>query len=66
MSIHHKFIAFFNATPGVYLNNPSLNNSDVLVSYVETVTGTSVAQDADFINLVLANLGFIEAEDEDL
>ena len=66
MSIHHKFIAFFNATPGVYFNNPSLNNSDVLVSYVETVTGTSVAQDADFINLVLVNLGFIKAEDTDL
>lgn len=66
MNIHHKFIALFNATPGAYANTPSLNDTNLLLGFVETVTGVDVTEDSDFIDHVLTNMGFVQDEDSDL
>ena len=66
MNIHHKFVALFNATPGAYANTPSLNDTNLLLGFVETVTGVDVTEDSDFIDHVLTNMGFVQDEDSDL
>ena len=66
MNIHHKFVALFNATPGVYANTPSLNDTNALIGFIETVTGIDVTEDSDFIDHVLTNMGFVQDEDSDL
>ncbi|MDB2425877.1 hypothetical protein N9W43_08760, partial [Litoricolaceae bacterium] len=66
MNIHHKFVALFNATPGAYANTPSLNDTNLLLGFVETVTGVDVTEDSDFIDHVLTNMGFVQNEDSDL
>ena len=66
MKIHHKFVALFNATPGVYANTPSLNDTNALIGFIETVTGIDVTEDSDFIDHVLTNMGFVQDEDSDL
>ncbi|MDB2619688.1 hypothetical protein N9Y18_05510 [Litoricolaceae bacterium] len=66
MNIHHKFVALFNATPGVYANTPSLNDTNALIGFIETVTGIDVTEDSDFIDHVLTNMGFVQDENSDL
>jgi T5SS/PEP-CTERM-associated repeat protein len=66
MNIHHKFIALFNATPGAFANTPSLNDTNLLLGYVQSVTGIDVTDDSDFIDHVLSNMGFVQDENADL
>lgn len=66
MNIHHKFVALFDATPGAYANTPSLDDTNLLLDFIETVTGVDVTEDSDFIDHVLTNMGFVQDENSDL
>ena len=66
MSIHHKFIALFNATPGVYGQSPAYNDTATLLPYVQAVTSVDITEDDAFIDHVLTNFSFSEDEDSEL
>jgi hypothetical protein len=57
MSIHHKFVALFNATPGAY-DQPVYNNTTLLLDFVTPVTQKNIDEDQNFVSHVLGNMAF--------